>query len=251
MTRKRWRGYIPNLVTFTSMFLGLQSILWSAQKAFYAASIALIFAAICDLLDGMIARRLGAESEFGVEIDSLADFLSSGVAPAILMYYWALHGYVVAGVDLYLFVCLAFVLATGGRLARFNIKAEISGEKPKPQPGEPKKLNFFSGIPAPAGCLMLITIVMTHHELKLSFMKDKLFLIPYVLVVAGLMLSNIPYRSFKSFKTRTGPFLFAAWILGGLSVLAFGGPGGAILLAAMVWYVATGFIGLVTNSAEA
>lgn len=251
MKAKGGLSYLPNMVTFTSIFLGLLAILWAPTNP-YAASIALIFAAICDLLDGMLARMIGVESEFGVEIDSLADFLSSGVAPAILIYYWSLNGYVVAGVDLYLFVCFAFVLGTGGRLARFNIQTDSPTEpKEKPEPGAPKKLKMFSGIPAPGGCLLLVTVVMTHHELKLSFLREKYFLIPYVLVVAGLMLSNIPYRSFKSFKTKIGPIIFGSAIIGGLSVLAFGGPGGAILLSVMIWYVLTGLFGLVTGKSDA
>ena len=97
MKAKGGLSYLPNMVTFTSIFLGLLAILWAPTNP-YAASIALIFAAICDLLDGMLARMIGVESEFGVEIDSLADFLSSGVAPAILIYYWSLNGYVLTSI---------------------------------------------------------------------------------------------------------------------------------------------------------
>lgn len=243
MKSKSLLWLVPNMVTFTSIFLGLIAIIWSAQGRYYAAAIALIFASICDLLDGMIARMLGVDSEFGMELDSLADFLSAGVAPAILVYYWSLQhvqwGFFSTG----LMIAFIYVLAVGTRLARFNLQASPPPQEKDTQPTAqptPKKLTMFSGIPSPAGALLLITVVMVYDELQFHVLRNQFFLMPYLLIVSALLVSKIPYRSFKSFQTRIGPFIFAGAILGGLTVLAFKGPGGAILLSVMIWYILAG-----------
>ena len=241
MSEKGWKIAVPSCLTFSGIFLGLLCITW-APEAPYAAAVALIFAGIADLLDGKVARLLGVESDFGVQIDSLADFVNSGVAPALLVYHWSMKGWVVGGVDLFLLVALFYVLAAGTRLARFNIDATISTSDAaeEQKAGSQVRLNMFSGVPTPVASLLLATVVMTHNELGLSWMREKVFVVPYVLVVALLMVSKIPFRSFKNFKTKVGPFVFGGSILGGLTLLALGGPGGTVLLSVLNWYVLSG-----------
>ena len=92
---------LPHTVTFTGMCFGLVSLVW-ASRHHYAAAVAVLLACTCDLLDGRIARWTKTESAFGLQLDSLADVINCGVAPALLLHYWVLHGAMQGRFDLYL-----------------------------------------------------------------------------------------------------------------------------------------------------
>jgi CDP-diacylglycerol--serine O-phosphatidyltransferase len=245
------RYWLPQAVTFTGIFLGLLSITWAPHYP-YAAGVAILVACACDLMDGRVARWTRTESAFGLQMDSLADIINCGVAPAFLVHCWSLHGGMFGRFDLYLLVVFFFVACAAGRLARFNVEAEKNPIRDNVSPNdnstvsETSKPHFapieFSGIPTPVGAMLLCTIVMAHHELGLSFLKHVEFMGPYVLLIAMLMISTIPFRSFKQFRTRFGQFLFFGSIVGGFTTLALGGPGGAVLLCLLLTYVLDGLI---------
>jgi len=151
------RKMIPNVVTFMAAASGMTSIRYSCQGNWRAAVIAIIVAGVLDGLDGRVARMLRATSKFGAELDSLADFVSFGVAPAILIYFWLMEGAVPAsasypfrgvfwGLALFYAMCCAF------RLARFNI---MNGDQPVP----PYWKQFFMGLPSPGGAGLVMTPV--------------------------------------------------------------------------------------------
>jgi CDP-diacylglycerol--serine O-phosphatidyltransferase len=242
---------LPQAVTFTGIFLGLLSIAWAPHHP-YAAGVAILVACTCELMDGRVARWTGTESAFGLHMDSLADIINCGVAPAFLVHYWSLHGAMLGRFDLYLLVAFFFVACAAGRLARFNVEAEKNALQDNVFPNvnsagsETSKPHFapieFSGIPTPVGAMLLCTVVMAHHETGLSFLKRVEFMSPYVLVIALLMISTIPFRSFKQFRTRSGQFFFFGSIVGGFTTLALGGPGGAVLLCLLLTYVLDGLM---------
>jgi CDP-diacylglycerol--serine O-phosphatidyltransferase len=185
-------------------------------------------------------------------MDSLADIINCGVAPAFLVYYWSLHGGMLGRFDLYLLVAFFFVACAAGRLARFNVDAEKNlfqdnvsphDNSTAPQTSKPRFApTEFSGIPTPVAAMLLCTVVMAYHETGLSFLKRVEFMGPYVLLIALLMISKIPFRSFKQFRTRFGQFLFFGAIAGGFTTLALGGPGGAVLLCLLLTYVLSGLV---------
>jgi CDP-diacylglycerol--serine O-phosphatidyltransferase len=202
------RFVIPNLVTLLALCLGLTGIRFAAEGRFDYAVYAIIFAAILDGLDGRIARALEGTSRFGAELDSLADFVDFGVAPAMLLYFWALHEHRSLG----WIAVLIFAIAAALRLARFNVMAE--------DPNRPAWMShFFVGMPAPAGAVLVMLPLYLH--LGLGLPQDPFYVrfeIAYVLLVAFLMASRIPHFSGKKIG-RVPREWFVPVLLGAIAVL--------------------------------
>ena len=182
------RFLVPNLVTLLALCSGVTSIRLAFEGRFEMAVGAVIVAVILDSLDGRIARMLKGASRFGAELDSLADFVNFGVAPAVLLYMWSLHelrnlGWVAA---------LALAIAAALRLARFNVMAE--------DPHKPAfTKNYFTGIPAPAGAgLAMAPMYLGFLGIIDQPVDAAPYIIPYLLLVAFLMVSQIPSWSGKS-----------------------------------------------------
>jgi CDP-diacylglycerol---serine O-phosphatidyltransferase len=185
------RVLLPNLVTLLSLCLGLTAIRLAVESKLELAIAAIVLAAILDALDGRIARFLQSTSRFGAELDSLADFVNFGVAPAIILYFWglsALHsvGWIAA---------LVFAICTSLRLARFNVMLDDPNKPPYAG-------NFFVGVPAPAGAL----IVMLPVYLELIGLPrtgvSPAFALVSVIGVALLMVSSLPTWSGKRVSAR-------------------------------------------------
>ena len=182
------RVIVPNLVTLMALAMGLTAIRFAVEGRFETAVLFIIGAAVLDGLDGRIARALKATSRFGAELDSLADFVDFGVAPALTLYLWSLHDIKSFG----WFAALVFAIAAALRLARFNVMIE--------DPNKPAWAgNFFVGMPAPAAaCLALMPLYLHYSVLHLP-VAHKLapYHIAYVLLLAFLMVSRIPHFSGK------------------------------------------------------
>lgn len=176
---------VPTLFTVANMGCGFASTLASLHDRFLLAGWLLVFAVICDGLDGRIARLTHATSEFGKEYDSLADVVSFGMAPALLAYQWSLRSLGRWG----WFVAFLFLVAGSVRLARFNIKVHTTDRR------------FFMGLPIPAGAGALTVLVLVHPEPLLA-RPASLVVWGYVLLVSLLMVSTIPYRTFKTVNLR-------------------------------------------------
>jgi len=202
-TRPRFEGLsfnrlIPNIMTLLGLCAGLVAIRFAIDGRWAPAATFIVVAGVIDGLDGRLARLLKATSRFGAEFDSLADFLSFGVAPALVLYLWSLH---VVG-PLGFVPCLLFAVCSALRLARFNASLDV-GLAPKPA----YAYNFFTGVPAPAGagCALfplfgalalgewgwegLAAII--RHPAPVGFV---------LVLVGGLMVSTLPTWSFKNFK---------------------------------------------------
>jgi len=182
------RIILPNLVTLLALCMGLTAIRFAAEGQFEMAVIAVVIAAILDGLDGRIARALRGTSRFGAELDSLADFVDFGVAPALILYFWNLHEIKSFG----WFAALVFAIAAALRLARFNVMID--------DPNRPSwQARFFTGMPAPAGAIVgLLPLYLNLSVFAVPNMRNLApFEIVYVLIVAFLMASRIPHFSGK------------------------------------------------------
>src|SRR5262249_10470979 len=148
---------LPNLITLSSIFCGFESIRLSAhaqaEGEFYRAALLIVFAMFFDMLDGRVARATKTQSAFGLQIDSLADVVSFGVAPSMLVYEWVLNGFGLLG------TIASFVFCACGaiRLARFNVLS--MGEQGKP--AKPSK--YIVGLPIPCAAGILVAIVVANH----------------------------------------------------------------------------------------
>ena len=191
--RRRFRAVpvrfvLPNLVTLLALCMGLTAIRFAIEGRFRTAVLAILVAAVLDGLDGRIARALKGTSRFGAELDSLADFVDFGVAPALILYLWNLHEIKSLG----WFAALIFATAAALRLARFNVMID--------DPDRPAwTQNFFVGMPAPAGaCLALLPLYLNQSELHVPAGHAYApWHIAYLLVLAFLMASRIPHFSGK------------------------------------------------------
>jgi len=184
------RALIPNLITLLALCMGLTAIRMAIEERFEWAVAAIVVAAVLDSLDGRIARLLKSTSRFGAELDSLADFLNFGVAPAVLIYIWSLADLKSAG----WIGVLAFGLCCALRLARFNVALE------RPRPAWMSK--FFVGMPAPAGAItLLLPLYIDYLEIVPVRHLSPLILV-YCGAIAFLMVSRVPTFSGKALGMR-------------------------------------------------
>ena len=198
---KKARMILPNAITLIGVCIGLTSIKFALDGKFALAIVAILFAALMDALDGRIARLIKGTSKMGKELDSLGDVISFGVAPAFIMYFWNLQYLDKQG----WFVCLIYVVCVALRLARFNIS---SIEEPT------WKDNFFEGVPAPAGgIIVLMPLIFSFSGFGEFFFKINYdLLVPtFFIIVSLLLISTIPTYSFKKIvipRTMTKFLLF-------------------------------------------
>jgi CDP-diacylglycerol--serine O-phosphatidyltransferase len=188
------RTLLPNLITLLALCAGLTAIRVAVEHNIQLALAAIVFAALLDGIDGRLARMLKGTSRFGAELDSLADFVNFGVAPALILYFWGLHDLKSAG----WIAALVFAICAGLRLARFNVMAE--------DPNQPAwAANFFTGIPAPAGAItVLLPIYLDFLGLSAGLVGVWVTFV-YTLVIALLMVSRLPVFSGKRVGKRVRP----------------------------------------------
>ena len=172
---------LPSLFTTASLFSGFYALIAAINGDFLRAAVAIICAAIFDILDGRVARATHTVSRFGTEYDSLSDLVSFGVAPAILAFLWALKPYGRFG----WLAAFLYVATTALRLARFNIQTGIDRR-------------FFVGLPSPAAAGMVATSVLFSHYLGADGPVKHISVLAMIYLLSYLMVSNIRYYSFKT-----------------------------------------------------
>ncbi|MDH3348389.1 MAG: CDP-diacylglycerol--serine O-phosphatidyltransferase [Desulfobulbaceae bacterium] len=193
---------LPCMLTCTSLFCGFYSIVAAINGDFFNSAVAILVAGVFDGLDGRVARMTGATSKFGFELDSLCDLVSFGVAPALLVYQWALlpferYGWLAA---------FLYVATTALRLARFN--THISED------------HDFIGLPCPAAAGLIATTVMFFTKFfEINGPVEHITLLFLVYILSYLMVSNHPYRSFKQPDTMKKAKSFQA-VVGMILLLA-------------------------------
>lgn len=197
--RKRGVYLIPNLLTTGNLFSGLFAIMETFNANYVAAAIAILVAMVFDMLDGKSARLMNSTSQFGLEYDSLADVVSFGVAPGLLIYSWALSSHGMAGSA----VMFAFVACGALRLARYNVMTTTSESK------------YFTGLPIPAAAGVVATLVVfDHHIVRMGAEVKPLIILIMTLALAFLMVSTVKYRSFKDVRFRDGRhFNYLVWVI--------------------------------------
>ena len=223
------RILVPNLITLLALCAGLTAIRLAVEGKLEWSLGAIVFAAVLDGIDGRVARLLKGTSRFGAELDSLADFVNFGVAPALILYFWTLHELKSAG----WIAALVFAIAAGLRLARFNVMID--------DPNRPAWAgNFFVGMPAPAGAITVLLPVYMHFlgVPQVAIIPQVTFV--YTLAIAFLMVSRLPVYSGKRLGTRVPPDLVLIVFIG--VVLFFA------LLISYPWEVLT--IGTIALSRE-
>lgn len=175
---------LPNLLTTTNMFFGFMSIIFAIRGEYTFGSYAIVAAAVFDLLDGRVARMTDTTSQFGAEYDSLCDLVSFGMAPALIMYLWALQPFGRVG----WLASFVFVACGALRLARFNVQA--ADEK-----------THFQGLPIPMAAGIVASSVLCFNDLQMDASRNWLLL--FMTFMLGLtMVSTFPYKSFKDMNLK-------------------------------------------------
>ncbi len=226
--RKKGVYLIPNSFTLLSLLVAFYSIIESANGNFYKASLAIFLSAFLDGLDGRTARLLNAQSAFGEQLDSLADCIAFGLAPAILIYHFALQPLGRIG------IACAFVYSACAamRLARFNVQIGVVDKK------------YFIGVASPLAAILIITFVMVMIDWQaiLQWQNHTIQIISavWVVIVGLLMVSNLKYYSFKELDKKRVPFVALILIVLVLGIVMYDLPVG--LLAISVIYALSGIV---------
>src|SRR5471030_348558 len=193
------RMLLPNLITLLALCAGLTAIRLAVESKLEMALAAIVFAALLDGIDGRVARMLKGTSRFGAELDSLADFVNFGVAPALILYFWGLHELKSAG----WIAALVFAICAGLRLARFNVMID--------DPNKPTWAgNFFTGIPAPAGAITVLLPIYLYFLGVSNGLVTVWLTFFYTMAIALLMVSRLPVFSGKRVGKRVPPDLVLA-----------------------------------------
>jgi CDP-diacylglycerol--serine O-phosphatidyltransferase len=229
---------LPNIITLSSIFCGFDSIRLSASATgdddFYRASLLIIFALFFDMLDGRVARMTKTQSAFGLQIDSLADVISFGVAPAMLVFKWSLYQLPVTG----LVVSFIFCGAGAVRLARFNVLSMGEGGKPT-KPGK-----YIVGLPVPGAAGVLISIVIANHAVAgaLSGPRYLWVMIGLTLFLAFLQVSTIKFRSFKDLKLNARSVALVFFAVGSSAIVSLQTKPAFVLVWLLSFYVVIGLV---------
>ena len=210
MNLKKTLFLLPNVITLASIFCGFDAIRLASEATndddFWRAALLLIFAMLFDTLDGRVARATKTASAFGLQIDSLADVVSFGVAPAILVYKWSLYQLGAIGIV----ASFAFAACGAIRLARFNVLSM----RDKGAPTKPGK--YILGLPIPGAAGILISLVVANHAVQgdLHSRRYAFVLLAVVVALSGFMVSTIRFRSFKDIRLNARTAAFVAFVIG-------------------------------------
>jgi CDP-diacylglycerol--serine O-phosphatidyltransferase len=208
---------LPNMITMAAVFCGFNAIRVCAKPGantddFHRAAVLLLFAMLFDLLDGRVARMTRTQSAFGLQLDSLADVISFGVAPALLVYQWVLHRYPVPG----LVTAFMFAACAAARLARFNVLSSA----PSGAPIKPGK--YIVGLPTPPASGVLIALVVADSAVggELGAERFTPVFFGVTILVSLLMVSNVRFRSFKDLELSRSGVVFVAFVLGSSALVS-------------------------------
>ncbi len=213
---------LPNLLTTGALFAGFSAIVQATKGNFEVAAILIFIAMVLDGLDGRVARMTNTTSEFGIQYDSLSDMVSFGLAPALVVYEWSLFSMGKIG----WLAAFVYAAATALRLARFNTHA--ADEK-----------SFFQGLPSPSAAGILAAFIWVVNDYGMSGADFRLVALLLTLTAGILMVSNVPFRSFKDFDLRSHvPFVVLLGIVIALVVIVYDPP--RVLFAGFSIYLLSG-----------
>lgn len=229
--RRRGIYVLPNLFTTAALFCGFFAIVQAMKGSFEQAAVAIFVAMVLDGLDGRVARMTRTQSAFGAEYDSLSDMVSFGVAPALVIYAWALKDMGRLG------WIAAFIYCAGAalRLARFNTTLEVMDRR------------YFQGLPSPAAAAVVAGFLWVMIDKNVE-VEDVRWLACGLVIFAGIsMVTNIRFYSFKDFNLRRSvPFMFVVAIALGFAVVSYEPP--VALFGLFVAYALSGYILALTRT---
>jgi CDP-diacylglycerol--serine O-phosphatidyltransferase len=185
------RAMLPNAITAAALCSGLTGIRFAIDGQWAFAIGLVVLAGVLDGIDGRIARLLNAQSRFGAELDSLADSLSFGVAPALILFLWSLKEWERFG----WFAALAFAICCALRLARFNARIDVDDQPHK-------SAGFLTGVPAPVGAGLAFTPFYLWFETGYEVFREPVLMAGWLTLIAILMISNMPTLSWASLRPR-------------------------------------------------
>lgn len=185
------RGVVPNAITAAALCAGLTGIRFAITGDFDKAVLAVVLAGMLDGIDGRIARLLKAQSRFGAELDSLADNVSFGVAPALILFLWSLEALPRLG----WFAALAYAIACALRLARYNARIDLADE-PR------KTAGFLTGVPAPVGAGLVFLPLYLWMVSENPLFRDPFLISFWLVAMAFLMISNVATLSWGKLRLR-------------------------------------------------
>jgi CDP-diacylglycerol---serine O-phosphatidyltransferase len=229
---------LPNVITLASIFCGFDAIrLASDAKSdddFWRAALLLIFAMFFDTLDGRVARATKTASAFGLQIDSLADVVSFGLAPALLVYKWSLYQLGSVGI----FFSFCFTACGAIRLARFNVLSM----REKGQPSKPGK--YIVGLPIPGAAGILISLVVANHAVQgdLHSRRYAYVLLAVVIALSGFMVSTIKFRSFKDLRLNARTVAFMAFVIASSAAVSAYFKPAFVLVWLLACYIVIGIV---------
>jgi CDP-diacylglycerol--serine O-phosphatidyltransferase len=226
---------LPNLITLSSVFCGFYAILLSTRGAdendFYRAALLIVYAMFFDTIDGRVARLTKTQSALGVQLDSLADVINFGAAPAALVYNWSLESLGPLGV----FTCFVYVSCGVIRLARFNVLTMGESGAPK-KPGK-----YIVGLPIPGAAGIVVSLVVANHSsVTANIPQLKLVVMAVMLVLSACMVSTIRFRSFKDMRLNLRTAVFVAFAVGSTAFIALRFKPAFALVWLLTSYVAIG-----------
>lgn len=232
---------LPNLFTLAGMFCGFYAIAVCAgfdsegvgSDALYKASLAIFIGLFFDTLDGRIARMTKTQTELGMQLDSLADVISFGVAPAFVVYRWGLEGFGRLG----MFIAFLFVGCGALRLARFNV---IEMRAKHDDPG--KKSKYMLGLPIPVAATVIISTVMAFHVIGVSMATNTVLVAIMVAVLSYLMVSRVRFRSMKDLRLTKRTLAVVALLIMTAIVVAVRISQPAVLIFLASTYIALGLV---------
>ncbi len=233
MDLRKSKYILPNLFTLSSVLFGMIAVVWAMEgtaEAFRRAALAILMAAIADGLDGRVARMTRTETKFGVQLDSLADVLSFGMAPAVLAYAFALGQLDRGGGYAGLLLAFVYVACGAMRLARFNVQADRA-RTPS---------HFFTGLPIPGAAGIVATLVWTCVDLGIGDPVRLVLTGTAMLTGAMLMVSTIRYRNFKHVRVSVPGKAMILVALGLVLIAVVKTRASAVLLALGTAYVVMG-----------
>ncbi len=225
VTAPKRRGIylLPNLFTTAVLFFGFYAIVAAIQGRYEAAAIGIFVAAIMDGLDGRVARITNSQTEFGAQYDSLSDMVAFGLAPALVMFQWALQGLGKFG----WMAAFVYAAGTGLRLARFNTQIGIADKR------------YFQGLPSPSAAAIIASSVWVGSEYGVEPNGVSLVAIVLTPLVGLLMVSNFRYSSFKELDLRGKvPFIVTVAVMLGFAVVFIHPP--LMLFMLSLGYAASG-----------
>lgn len=197
---------LPSMITLSSMFCGFYAMVQSIGGNFYHSGLAILFSMILDSLDGRVARMTHTSSPFGAELDSLADMVAFGAAPAMIVFNWGLHSFGKIG----WLISFVYCACAGLRLARFNVMIDVVDKR------------YFQGMPSPSAAALVVGYVYLCAEYHFNHGLIVLGGLFVTLIAAISMVSNVKFYSFKEFHFhQTAPFRALLVFLGILILLFY------------------------------